>query len=616
MNIVFIIMSVQIALGALDNFWHHEFTEKLPSKPSARHELTMHAIRELLYGAIFMGLAWYEWHGIWGIVLVGLILTELVVTLIDFIIEDKTRLLPPLERVLHTILAINIGVFMAVFAPIVWVWIAQPSQMVSVEYGLWSWFFTACAIGVFAWGIRNVIAVGKLHILKVPEWQRKPFKKGRHDNPKTYLITGATGFIGSKLTRKLIGQGHDVIALSRDSEKVRYKFGPHTKPIENLDAITNDEVIHTIINLAGEPLIGGLWTKKRKQRFFDSRVGTTAKLNTLIARLHTKPETLINGSAIGFYGNRHDEILTETSSKGEGIMTQICVDWELEARKADIHGVRVVLLRIGIVLDGSGGALVPMLLSTKLCAGMIMGSGKQVMSWIDAQDLLGLITFADDNEDIIGTINATAPHPATQKEFMTTLGKALKRPVWCRAPAKIFRLLLGDMADIFLHGQHVIPEKAEASGYIFTYPTLHQSFERITQKETMEVDLHDANSIFYNAECPVCDAEMKHYCKIKEATDAPLEFQNIHETGDALSAYGLTKEDITKRMYVLKADGNVVAGADAFIEIWKHLPRYAFFAKLLKLPIIYHIAQTLYDGIAAPFIWRRYSKRKMGVQDA
>ncbi|MEZ5691372.1 MAG: TIGR01777 family oxidoreductase [Rickettsiales bacterium] len=598
MNTVFTIMLVQVILGAFDNFYHHELTEKLPSKPSARHELTFHFIREMIYAVIFFGLAWWQWHGAWAIVLGALLITELVVTLCDFVIEDKTRLLPPFERVLHTILAISIGIFLAVFYPVLSGWYGNDTMMVSVNYGIWSWMFTAFAVGVLVWGIRNAIAVMKLHILKVPEWQRKPFKKGKNDNPKTYLITGATGFIGTALVRKFIEEGNDVIALSRDKEKVTYKFGPHVTAIDDLVSIKNSDKIDVVINLAGEALAGGLWTKARKQKFFDSRLNTTKNLVELIGRLKQKPELLLNGSAIGYYGNRGNETMTEESDSKTDFMASLCQQWEEETAQAEEYGLRVVRLRIGLVLDGNGGILTPMLLSTKFYGGMVMGSGQQYMSWIDLYDIIRLMQFIVSKPKITGAVNATAPNPATQKSFMKTLGKAVNRPVFMWASGFIFRFLLKDMADLFLNGQKVIPQKAGAAGFEFLYPELHQSFERIISGDKKEVS--GIAQIYYNSECPVCDGEMTHYCKLKDQSGAPMDFYDITSNPDALKQYGLSKEDIQRRMYVLKANGEVANGVDASIEIWSHLSRYQIFAKLLRLPVLHFIGSFIYEGIIVP----------------
>jgi uncharacterized protein (TIGR01777 family) len=598
MEIVFIVMAVQIALGGFNNFYHHELTEKLPSKPESRHELTFHFMRELIYAVLFFGLAWYEWHGIWAVILMGLFATKLVVTMCDFVIADKTRIVPAFERVLHSILAINIGVFLTLLYPIAVKWYGHETALYSVDYGYWSWFFTACAFVVGAWGLRNVFAVMKLHILKVPEWQRKPFKNGHNKNPKTYLITGATGFIGNALVRKLIWQGNEIIALSRDIKKVNYKFGPHAIAIDDLEQIQNSKKIDIIINLAGEALAGGLWTKKRKQKFFDSRLNTTIDLVTLIARLETKPELLLNGSAIGFYGNRHDEIMTENSDCKTDFMSELCQKWEDQAKKAEEYGLRVAILRTGLVLDGNGGILTPILLSAKLGGGMVMGSGKQYMSWIDLHDIIRLMQFIVSNKNLNGAINATAPKPVSQKEFMKTLGRSLKRPVFMRLPAWVFRMFLKDMADLFLNGQRVLPKKAQDNGFEFSYPDLKDSFERITSKEVNNIE--GKSEVFYNSDCSICDIEMNHYCELKKESGALIDFKSINSNSEALTEYGLREKDIKKRLYVLKSNGEVANGVDANIEIWSHFPRYKKYAKFLKFGPIHFIASFVYEGIIVP----------------
>lgn len=598
MNTVFTIMLVQVILGAFDNLYHHELTEKLPSKPTARHELTFHFMREMIYAVIFFGLAWWQWYGVWAVLLGALLISELFVTMCDFVIEDKTRRLPSFERVLHTVLAINIGVFLAVFYPVLSEWYGHDTIMAPVNYGVWSWMFTAFSAGVLVWGIRNALAVMKLHILKVPEWQRKPFKKGTNENPKTYLVTGATGFIGTALVRKLIEEGNDVIALSRDKKKITYKFGPHVMAIDDLVSIKNSGKIDIIINLAGEPLAGGLWTKARKQKFFDSRLNTTKDLVELIGRLKNKPELLINGSAIGYYGNRDNQAMTEESDSKTDFMSSLCQQWEEEAVKAEDYGLRVVRLRIGLVLDGSGGILTPMLLATKFYGGMVIGSGQQYMSWIDLHDIIRLMQFIVSKPEIKGAVNATAPDPVTQKSFMKTLGESVNRPVFMWAPAFMFRLLLKDMADLFLNGQKVIPQKTVDAGFEFLYPELHQSFERIVSADEKEAS--GITQIYYNSECPVCDGEMTHYCKLKDKSGAPMDFYDIASHPDALKQYGLSKEDIQRRLYVLKPNCDVANGVDATIEIWSHLPRYQMLAKLMQMPVLNFIGSFIYEGIIVP----------------
>ena len=300
MNTVFIVLAAQIVLGALDNLWHHEITEQLASKRSARKELALHAVREFLYAIIFFSLAWYAWHGTWALVLGLLFIIELAVTLADFLVEDTARKLPPFERVLHTILAVNLGVFLALLAPVLWQWWLLPSAMTPIDYGAWSWVLTTCAIGVLIWSLRDALVVIR-HLRPLP-WKRHPIKPGDKIDPRNVLVTGATGFIGSRLCRQLIEQGDRVMVLTRDSTRAGELFGPHVRIVESLAAIRDDECINAIVNLAGAPLIGLPWFKFRRDILLGSRLRVTRELVRLIARLQVKPEVLVNASAIGFYG--------------------------------------------------------------------------------------------------------------------------------------------------------------------------------------------------------------------------------------------------------------------------------------------------------------------------
>ncbi|HSW23041.1 MAG TPA: NAD-dependent epimerase/dehydratase family protein, partial [Burkholderiaceae bacterium] len=311
MDAVFAMVTLQCLMGAFDNLWHHELQEQLPQKPQARPELALHTARELLYALVFAGMAWWRWEGAWAFVLVAILLVELVVTLADFIVEDRTRRLPPLERVLHTLMAASYGALLALWAPELWRWAQAPTGLAPTDYGAWSWLLSTFSLGVLAWGLRDLFAVARLG---VPQWQREPLRAGVGETPRTVLVTGATGFIGRALVRELLTRGDRVLALSRDPLRAQDRFGPQVEVVGSLAAIDQDRAIDAIVNLAGEPVAGGLWTRARKQRLIDSRVGTSTEVVALIRRLRVKPQVLVSASAIGWYGDRGEEALIEASA--------------------------------------------------------------------------------------------------------------------------------------------------------------------------------------------------------------------------------------------------------------------------------------------------------------
>jgi uncharacterized protein (TIGR01777 family) len=273
-------------------------------------------------------------------------------------------------------------------------------------------------------------------------------------------ISGASGFVGRHLMKSLAQAGHSPRALSR-----------HAPPPESLREA--DAIIH----LAGEPL-AQRWTAAAKQRIRESRVAGTRNLVEALAKLPRRPDVLICASAIGYYGSRGDEVLTESSAPGSGFLPEVCVAWEREAQAAEAFGMRVVRVRTGVVLDARGGALVRMLPPFRMGVGGRLGSGRQWMSWIHLEDLAALFQFALESQ-VRGPLNGVAPNPVTNSDFTRELAHALRRPAVFPVPGFALRLLFGEMADVLLASQRVVPGAAEAAGFRFRFPQLAPALESL-----------------------------------------------------------------------------------------------------------------------------------------
>ena len=289
------------------------------------------------------------------------------------------------------------------------------------------------------------------------------------------VITGATGFIGSAVVDQLWSQYHSLSLLSRNPPReinVTKKEWLVWNPGVPGDWEYCIDGADGIINLAGEPIAAKRWTEARKEKIRSSRLDSTRALVRAIAKAKIKPKFLINASAVGYYGARGDEAITEESASGTDYLARVCVEWEAEAKKAESEGARVVLLRTGIVLDRGRGALAKMVPPFKFFAGGPLGSGNQWMPWIHIEDQVGLLLFLMNNENAHGPFNCTAPNPVTMAEFSKTLGETLNRPAWATVPGGVLTLVLGEMSEILLNGQRALPQAALKLGYQFRYPHL------------------------------------------------------------------------------------------------------------------------------------------------
>jgi uncharacterized protein (TIGR01777 family) len=282
------------------------------------------------------------------------------------------------------------------------------------------------------------------------------------------IVTGGTGFVGQALVPFLLQQGQRVTVLTRQAERLNRDSGPALDYINSLDAIDDEDGIDVIVNLAGEPIAGKRWSNSQKDKLIQSRVQTTGNVITLIHRLHRKPSCLVSASAVGFYGARGDEVLDENSGFNNEFSHQLCQQWEEAANQACQLGVRVCIVRLGIVLGKGGGALARMLPGFRIGLGGRLGSGSQYMSWIGIDDVVSAIDFLIRNPQQEGVFNVTAPEPVTNSEFTKTLGRVLSRPTIVAMPGAVVRILFGEMGDrLLLHGQRVIPSRLLENGFGF-----------------------------------------------------------------------------------------------------------------------------------------------------
>jgi uncharacterized protein (TIGR01777 family) len=592
---VLVLMTVQALMGALDNLVHHEWLAGLPREPTARTELALHAVRELLYAVILLTIGWWRWEGAWAYALGAIVVAELGITLWDFVVEDRTRKLPATERVLHTLLCLNYGAVLALWAPELLEWSRAATGFGAAGYGLWSWAMSVCGAGALAFGCRTLYLTARL---AVPDWQRHPLRAGASDAPRQVLVTGATGFVGRALVRWLVARGDRVIALSRNAARARDRFGPLVEVVGSLDQIAATRRIDALVHLAGESLVGP-WTRARKRAVIDSRVRGAQDLLHLVGRLERAPEVLVSASAIGYYGDRGDALLDETSAPGGGFMAQSCIAVEGAALQAR-DTLRICCLRIGLVLGRGGGALAPMALASKLGGGAVLGDGRQWLSWIHRADLVRLIGHAIACRELHGAVNAVAPEPVTQRQFADTLAAALNRPRVLRMPAWALRLALGELANLFLVSQQVIPRRVGASDFRFHFPQLADALDDIVGARTPA----PAAAVLANMECPVCAFEMNDYARRAQRERCELAVRPISSHRDALKAYGLQELDLRRRLFVVDRGGRVRSGIAACLALWRTIPSTRWRARVVALPGVRHVAELLYDGLIAPGLSR------------
>jgi uncharacterized protein (TIGR01777 family) len=467
------LMAFQGCLGAFDTLYHHELTEALPRQPSARRELSIHAARALIYSAMFIGLSSWSFQGLWAVVLLLVFVVEIVLTLWDFVVEDRTRLLPATERVTHTVLAMNGGAFIALLALNTPALAALPTALVWQPQGALGVFLALCGVGVGLSGLRDAWAARAIGKLAARDAGAAPVRFADADGERGFLVTGATGFIGQRLVRALLRDGHRVTVLTRQPRQAAWLFDGRVECVAGMDQLPPSRRINVVINLAGARILGWRWSAKRRAALRASRVELTRKVVAWIGAAAHKPALLLSASAIGYYGIQRrgdDTVLGETAGPQPMFMSDLCREWEEAAQGAAAYGVGVARMRFGLVL-GTQGALPMMLLPIKLGLGGPLGGGAQWLSWIHVDDLIAGIAHLC-RTGAGGAYNFTAPESLSQARFSRVAATVLGRPYGFPTPGWPMRLALGEQADLLLEGQRVAPERLTEGGFVFLYPAL------------------------------------------------------------------------------------------------------------------------------------------------
>jgi uncharacterized protein len=295
-------------------------------------------------------------------------------------------------------------------------------------------------------------------------------------------VTGGTGFIGSRLVERLQTDGHQVLLLVRNVQKAQQRF-PKAEVVRYTPKASGDwqqsiAGYDGVVNLAGEP-IANRWTENSKQEILESRQLGTQKIVEAIAQVNPKPSVLVNASAVGYYGTSETAVFNETSSPGTDFLAQVCQAWEAEAENVKASGTRLAIVRIGIVLGPEGGVLARMMFPFQLFAGGPLGDGKQWVSWVHREDLVSLMIRALTDSSVAGVLNGTAPNPVSMGQLCQELGNIIQRPSWLPVPGFALELLLGEASKLVLEGQNVQPQKTEAMGFQFQYPTIKAALSQI-----------------------------------------------------------------------------------------------------------------------------------------
>lgn len=295
------------------------------------------------------------------------------------------------------------------------------------------------------------------------------------------LIFGGTGFLGRNLTKELISSGYKVTVITRNQRIAADKVGSDVELIEwdhtsPLSSIYDFKEFDVVINFAGASIGNRRWSNSVKQEILDSRINTTRSIVKAINDKTMNPKLLINASAVGYYGPRHDDKITEMEGPGQDFLAEVCRKWEAEAYNVQNELTRVVTIRIGVVL-GSQGALPRMVLPFKLFVGGPLGRGNQWLPWIHIQDLIRMLIFVIEHDEVTGPVNGTAPEPVRMDDFSKVLGEALKRPSWFPVPEIILKIALGQMSEMLLYGQRAIPQKVTDLGFKFKFPDLRSALE-------------------------------------------------------------------------------------------------------------------------------------------
>jgi uncharacterized protein (TIGR01777 family) len=292
------------------------------------------------------------------------------------------------------------------------------------------------------------------------------------------LITGASGLIGTALQKSFAEKGYMMLLAGRGEPKTANEIQWDVEKGFAENDLERIEGLDAVIHLAGENISALRWTEEKKKAIRDSRVYGTHTIVETISTLKEKPKVFISASAIGFYGDRADEQLTETSRPGDTFLASVCKEWETESRRAEDSGVRTVLLRNGIVLSKDGGALATMLTPFKFGVGGVVGRGQQWMSWVSLDDVVRIVNYAFENEHLRGAVNVVSPHPVTNEEFTKTLGEVLYRPTILPLPEFAVNLVFGEMGDaLLIDSTRTIPKRLEEAGFEFRFPNLKSALE-------------------------------------------------------------------------------------------------------------------------------------------